>query len=170
MVSAREISSIVRDAKCDWRRAESRDAPILLQWRNDPVSVMYSKSRAPVLPEQHASWLSTVLREESTELLIGESFGVPIATCRFESGKLTPGAFLVSINVAPAHRGHGAGQELLASAISHFLARHDADLLAEIHKDNIASERIFTKVGFRWVASDCDFNCFLLQATPKDAA
>lgn len=170
MVSAREISSLAQNAEFYWRGAGNHDASILLKWRNDPVSVMYSKSRAPVSPEQHASWFAAILRKKNTELLIGESRGVPIATCRFECDKITPDAFLVSINLDPSHRGHGMGRLLLTSAVSHFLSRHSSDLLADIHKNNIASERIFTGAGFRWVRSDGDFNRFLYQVAPGDAS
>jgi len=170
LVSAREDSSIAAAADWSWRFAEQRDASILLEWRNDPVSVMYSKSSAPVSPEQHAKWFEAALRDKVNEILVAEAVGIPIATCRFESGNLAPDAFLVSINVAASRRGHGMGGQLLTSAISHFFSRHSSDLVADIHKNNIASERIFTGTGFRWVGSDGDFNRFLLRASSEDAS
>ena len=170
MVSAREDSSIAGVADWSWRCAELRDASILLQWRNDPTTVRYSKSGALVSRDEHARWFEAVLRDKVKEILVSEANGIPIATCRFESGNLTPDAFLVSINVAPKLRGYGIGEQLLTSAISHFFSRHSSDLLADIHKDNIASERIFTRAGFRWVGSDGDFNRFLLQAVSGDAS
>lgn len=170
MVSARENSPIARVAKLSWRRAEMRDALILLQWRNDPVSVMYSRSGATVSPEEHAGWLDSALQNKKTYFLISESDAIPIATCRFESAELMPNTHLVSINLAPSHRGHGISQELLTSAISHFFAEHSSNLLADIHKENIASERIFTRAGFRWMGLDGGFNRFLLPAQHGNGA
>ena len=170
MVSTRENSSVAEVADWSWRVAELRDASILLQWRNDATSVRYSKSGAPVDPDNHAVWLAAALQDKGTEVLIAESHGTPIATCRFELCESTPKAFLVSINLAPNRRGQGMGGQLLISAVSHFFSRHNSDLLADIHKNNAASERIFMRAGFRWVRSDDDFNRFLLQGASGDTS
>jgi L-amino acid N-acyltransferase YncA len=132
--------------------------------------VKYSKSCATVSPEQHASWFSSALRDRDTALLIAESHGMPIATCRFEPTDSTRNTFLISINVAPNHRGHGMGLALLSSGISRFFDAHHSHLLAEIHKENIASERIFKNVGFKLLGADGDFNRFWLQKPDESAA
>lgn len=121
-------------------------------------------------PGNHAIWLAAALQDKGTEVLIAESHETPIATCRFESHESTPTAFLVSINLDPNRRGEGMGGQLLISAVSHFFSRHNSDLLADIHKNNTASERIFMRAGFQWVRSDGDFNRFLLQATSGDTS
>jgi L-amino acid N-acyltransferase YncA len=118
----------------------------------------------------HTIWLAAALRDKGTEVLIAESHGTPIATCRFEPSESTPNASLVSINLAPHRRGQGMGGQLLISAVAHFFSRHNSDLLADIHKNNAASERIFMKAGFRCVRSDGDFNRFLLKAASGDAS
>jgi len=125
------------------RPAQSRDAADLLAWRNDPLTREMSRSAGAVTPEQHQAWFAAVLEGAEVTLLIGESEGVKVGMVRLDHGPETE----VSINVNPACRGRGYGEALLTLA----LARVERPVFAEIKPENLASQRLFERVGFRFL-------------------
>lgn len=129
------------------RPATARDAEHLWLWRNDPVTRAMSKNHEPIRWQDHLAWLSPRLTRDSGLLLIGELGRKPAGTVRFDPG--AQDGFWVSINIAPDHRGRSLGAALLAAACDTFYREHGPQPLhAEIRPDNVASERIFTTLGF----------------------
>lgn len=129
------------------REATDADSERIWLWRNDPLMRAMAKSSDPIPWHVHDHWFGAALASAETELLIGESGGEPVGMIRFDA--VEGGAYLVSINVAPARRGHGIGAALLREGCRVFGLRHpDCSLEAEIRRGNTASERIFTGCGF----------------------
>lgn len=147
----------------NWRLATRDDSDILFHWRNDPIAIKYSKSGRAVTWEEHTTWLSGVLLSNSTLLLVAEVEGVALATSRFDLYVPLPNAYVISINIDAGHRGHGIGLELLQTVISLFLSALKADLIADIHRENLPSERLFKRAGFKFIQSDGDFNRMMLK-------
>jgi L-amino acid N-acyltransferase YncA len=160
LVSTRENSLISPYKKFTWRLAQANDCAVLLDWRNDPVSIRYSKSHAPVTQEEHNRWFTTTLGSTNTLLLIAEIDGVATATTRFDRVSRNLPAYRISINVAPNHRGKGLGNHLLCSAISKFFTLRNADLVADVHQDNIVSQKVFKSAGFVETKVNGDFKQF----------
>ena len=167
MVSARENGLVGRNESFTWRQAQANDCAVLLDWRNDPVSVRYSKSKAPISEKDHNRWFTDALRDDNTILLIAETDGLPIATTRFDRPPSDSPVYLVSINIAPSHRGKGMGKQLLRSAISNFFSFRNADLVADVHQDNLASQKIFASAGFLETKVDGEFKQFFYSADTR---
>lgn len=165
MVSTRENGHVGSLNNFKWRQAQASDCAVLLQWRNDPVSVYYSKSQAVVSEEDHARWFANALRCNDTVLFVAELNKTPIATTRFDKKSIGSDVYLISINIAPSYRGKGMGKDLLLSAISKFSSLRNADLVADVHQDNLASQKIFVAAGFIETKIECDFKHLLY--TPK---
>lgn len=168
MVSARENSLVGFDESFTWRQAQAFDCAVLLDWRNDPVSVLHSKSRAPISEKDHSRWFVDALRNDNTVLLIAETNGLPIATTRFDRSPSDSLVYLVSITVAPSHRRKGMGKQLLSSAISNFFSSRNADLVADVHQYNLASQKIFTSAGFLEEKADSEFKQFRYSADTRN--
>ena len=60
-------------------------------------------------------------------------------------------AEILSIVVAPKHRGEGLGRSLLAHHLMTLHTRHVARLFLEVEDGNLAAERLYRHVGFREV-------------------
>lgn len=148
MVSSRKENGVATRPLFLWRRANSGDAQLLLDWRNDPKTVLNSKSGATVSPQEHTNWFKAALKSENTVLFIAEMDQRPIAMTRFDRADSNPRTFVVSINLSPSQRGNGLGSELLGSAVLEFQAIKKANLIAEIRHGNIASEKVFKSAGF----------------------
>ena len=99
----------------------------------------------------HAAWWRN--REQAGRLLLiavtedGRSVG-QIRFDRIVEPGGTPAA-VVSIGLAPEFLGHGYGRRCLAEAIAYRERACGSEaLLADIHRENVASTRIFEQCGF----------------------
>jgi RimJ/RimL family protein N-acetyltransferase len=96
-------------------------------------------------------------------VMIAEKAFRGVGTIRFDAAvnDITALTWEVSIVVSPIDRGHGIGGEMLAKGCKKFTL---FPIIAEIRKDNIASQKIFERCGFRQVEAasnsadtrDCD--------------
>ncbi|HEX3366918.1 GNAT family N-acetyltransferase [Phenylobacterium sp.] len=122
------------------RRATAADALDVLAWRNDPQTRAMSRSHEPIDEAAHGVWFAKMLADPKVMLLIGETGAEKLGMVRFDHLEPTE----VSININPAHRGHGHGHALLSQA----LAQVDGDVAALVQDDNLASRRLFERAGF----------------------
>ena len=128
------------------RLASEADCAVLLQWRNDPITVAMSLVSEPVPLDDHVRWFNGVLANPSRHLLIGEADGVRYGTVRFDEIDDTAE---ISITVNPEFRGQGIGGKLLAAAdVWAKEELHLGRIIAQIKNDNPASLAIFHKAGY----------------------
>jgi RimJ/RimL family protein N-acetyltransferase len=131
------------------RRATADDADLLLGWANEPAVRAASLRPDPIDRPTHLRWLAVQLTDPARRIWIGEdSAGAPVGVIRFEVE--LDGWAAVSISVASAARGRGAGSRLLAAGI----AAANADLRpdgfrARVRVGNGASIALFRGAGFR---------------------
>jgi RimJ/RimL family protein N-acetyltransferase len=129
------------------RTATERDAPLLLEWRNDPLAVRFSVTGREVTPAEHEQWLITRLGDPDTRLWIAEEGSAAVGQVRVD---LDNGIGIVSIGVAPDRRGRGVASAMLRSMLMEMEADPRASRLrAMAHRENIASVRAFEGLGFR---------------------
>lgn len=135
-------------ARVHVRRATHEDSPLLLAWRNDPVTRAASVNSDVVAPEDHDAWFAKVVDSPQHRLLIGLDLDdVPAGMVRFDLRSST--VWEVSINVAPERRGHGVGGDLLAAGLESFAHEQpQVALIARVHHDNAASNALFARAGF----------------------
>lgn len=144
-----------RDADLLLHPAQLSDVAAILDLRNDTDSVRWSRSNRRVDPEEHAAWFAGVLENPATRVWIARRASRTVGQVRVE---VRDGTGTVSITVAPNDRGHGLGTDLLRAlprALSSDQQVHT--LVAEIHRDNVASRRAFARAGFGETGSDGDF-------------
>jgi RimJ/RimL family protein N-acetyltransferase len=123
------------------RKATEADALEVLAWRNDPLTRAMSRTHEEVSQAAHLAWFARVLADPRAILLIGELAGEKVGMVRFDCGAETE----VSINLNPAHRSRGLGYALLSQA----LAWAPGEVVAEIRDENLASQQLFERAGFR---------------------
>lgn len=141
------------------RPAVAADRELLLAWRNDPKAVEFSRSGAPVDAEEHGRWLSWVLRHPATRLWVGEIDGLACGQVRVDVRR---GVGVVSVSVAPEHRGRGLGAALLVALQGALGADHQVvRLVAEVHEGNVASRRAFARAGFLEQSASRPFLCLV---------
>ncbi len=119
------------------RAATLEDAPLLFEWRNDPLTREASVNEAPVEWDQHLSWLRASLETGDRELLIAEADGEPVGVVRIDHGEETE----LSWTVAPSARGRGLGKAMVRMALP------SGPVIATIKRENRASQRIAQAVG-----------------------
>lgn len=124
------------------RAATQDDAQRLFDWRNDPVTRAMAIQTDPVPWDGHVGWLTASLANPRRRLLIGLSDGVPMGTLRFDLSD----EILVSITLAPDHRGRGLALPLLTAGID--TLDRPTRLLAQVKPGNTASQRLFERAGF----------------------
>lgn len=130
------------------RRATLEDAQLLLSWRNDAAARSMSRSTSEVTWDEHRAWLARAVQDPERLLLVAEDAGRPVGTVRWDRRSHTD--WEVSISVSPSLRGRGYGPSLLAAAEAFLLEDHlPARLIATIHEDNKASERLFARAGYQ---------------------
>ena len=142
-----------RNADLNVRKAEPSDAIRIYDWRyGDDSWKLYRAAQRPDL-RSHLAWFSRALENPAYQLLIAELGGRPVSHIRLDT--IDQGtAVEIGICVAPGNRGLGIGKRSIAEAVKIAHGQDVRDVRAEIHRDNIASERIFRACDFG--PSECD--------------
>ncbi|MGH3878627.1 MAG: GNAT family N-acetyltransferase [Actinophytocola sp.] len=160
-VDGRGAERILDACEIGIREATGADAERLLEWRNDPDTLAWSRGHHPVAEPVHRRWLASSLQNPNRLLLVAET-DHPNGTVRFD--RIDDDTWEVSITVAPADRGKGLAEKLLTLGEAALRARHrPSTILANIHEDNTRSLTLFRHAGyedsnrqadgpFRWLA------------------
>lgn len=127
------------------RDADEGDCADLWLWRNHPKARAVSLSSDEIPWDGHRDWFAASLLRADRKILIAEQSGVSVGYVRFDD---VDGAWLVSIALAPRVYGWGMAAEALAAGVAAMQARGHARFSAEIHRDNVAAQRIFATCGF----------------------
>ena len=137
--------------KLHLRHACEADCELLWQWANDAVTRHNSFNTAKITLAEHKTWFSQMMINKNIKIYIMLEDDIPVGQVRlsFEN------RWQISYSIAPAFRGHGYGYTLLQLAEDKLTSYgHVGEVLyAEVKKDNIASQRIFAKLGFKQVKS-----------------
>lgn len=129
------------------RAATEADAELLLAWRNDAETRAWSRDGDPIGPADHRAWLRRVLADRDRRLLVAELADRPVGTVRFD--RAGGGEWEVSITVAPTHRGRGLAGRILTAGERALRATVTVDtILANVHRDNLASRALFDSAGY----------------------
>lgn len=143
------------------RAATAHDADLLLEWRNDPITLAMSQNSTPVAPETHTAWFQKTLSNDKSLIFIAELADDAIGMVRFDMTQ-DDDAAEVSINIAPRARNQKLATPLLHLANVQIAASVPTvkKLTARIKTDNTRSQRAFERAGYAQVREEDGYNFY----------
>ncbi len=126
-----------------------KDAKFLFVLRNKPYVYKNSGTPRPVEWQEHIDWLGKVLSGEANkELFIVKFEEKSIGQVRFDYNN---SQVIVSVSLLKEFQGRGIAFLALQKAIKRISKERKVKaFLAEIHQENIASQKLFKKLGFQF--------------------
>lgn len=130
-------------------------------WRNDPISIFYSKNKKKITLEAHNKWFHKSLKDKKIKSYIGylveNNKKKKIGVVRFD---IKNKYALVSINLNPIMRGKGLSYDLLAAGVKKILKFKKIKLIAQIKNNNFPSIKCFLKNRFYFLKSRKQYNFY----------
>jgi len=143
-----------------FRLAEAQDEDILLSWRNNPNVKKYSRSNQDISSMAHKNWFNLRLLDLSNEpILIFQFEGKKIGMTRLDTIEGTISLYEISVLVSEDFQGRGFATNMVAQSLNFASKNLQANgVIASIHRKNLASIRLFTKLSFEKISdSDSEF-------------
>lgn len=136
------------------RPASADDEGLILRWANDPLVRQNAFNPDTITAANHHAWFSQRLGETSVcqICIIQTNEGIPIGQVRFEKNNEN---WEIHYALDQYARSRGVGSRVLESAILLFKKQHvKANLFGRVKIENVLSQKIFRRLGFKEVASD----------------
>lgn len=149
--------------KLTFRNASIDDARLLFDWRNDPTTILNSRSNSDLVFESHISWLKATLDNPIRRLLITEQDGQPVGTVRVDHE--ADGSVELSWTVAPEARGRGIASRMVQLAVDEILG--SCTVRAEVKIGNEASIKVARAAGLQVSKQEGEVLHFYRPAPPK---
>lgn len=145
------------------RDVRHEDSNFLLEWRNALDVRVNAVNQSRISVKEHGEWLnSRLLQLRSEPFWVFENEIEKIGIVRFDKA-ISLNKYEVSILINPSLRGQGLGQTILKEALTKFYSEFQiARVTARVHKQNIASMRLFLGSGFIPFEDQGDFQCLEL--------
>ncbi|MEO7300894.1 MAG: UDP-2,4-diacetamido-2,4,6-trideoxy-beta-L-altropyranose hydrolase [Verrucomicrobiota bacterium] len=132
-------------------RATLDDAKILWEWANDPSVRQNAFQTEPIPWTAHLGWMEKKLRSFDTFIWIARDEEKCIGQMRIDVSGNSASA---DVSVSSSHRASGRGPELFIKGLREFWKeRPDIKVVAQIKKENQASQKMLKLAGFRTVLS-----------------
>lgn len=162
---ARRVAAIMAAGKLWVRPAVMADAEAVWHWRHAEEAARFYRNQRVTPLDEHCAWFARALADPARHLLIVEEKGRPLGHVRLDQDPAHTAAAELGICLDPVQRGRGLALPLLEAAQGWAFARGFSSLRAEVHRDNLASHRLFTAAGYRLISSSGDFSCYELTET-----
>jgi RimJ/RimL family protein N-acetyltransferase len=129
------------------RNAVMEDVDLTYTWANDPITRKYSFSQEFIPLVDHQNWFAGKINDQNCIYKLFEKGGKPVGSIRLD---IDGQEGLISYLIAPEHTGKGYGKKMLELAVQKLEnARPEIKMLKGlVRNDNIASVKIFEKLGF----------------------
>lgn len=127
---------------------------LLFGWVNDPTSLQAKlATTGPVALAEHQAWFAARLADPDSHLWIVRVGDQDVGQVRLQR---KAAAFEVDIFIDPRSRGRGLAVTAVTQAIAVLRQARggDAPVEAAVRRENAASRRLFTTLGFRVVGDD----------------
>jgi UDP-2,4-diacetamido-2,4,6-trideoxy-beta-L-altropyranose hydrolase len=134
--------------------AGRRDAELLFFWRNDPLARAMSFDDGVIDWDTHLQWLDTKLADADVSIFIGVADGLPVGQARLD---FTAGEAELSYSVDPLVRRLGFGMALAEQAVRSAGRVPAGGFRARVKAGNLASRRIFERLGWRATMAGADY-------------
>ena len=122
------------------------DCDIILNWRNDPISRLYSRNKNIILKKDHIKWFNLKLNSKNDITLIAKISHLRLGTVRYD--KIKEKLFEVSININPNFRKIGLSKQILKLSEKEIKAK-DVLIKAFVLKENLASIKLFKSCKYK---------------------
>jgi len=145
------------------REATIDDAKLLFDWANDDEVRATAVVKKTIAWDEHIHWLTNKLQDSQSRIyILTDEKNENIGVIRFDKDNDT---FVISYSIDKLHRGKGMGYLILQLGIKEILKNESqCKFVASVQTDNIASNKIFEKLGFRLerteVIKEYTFNIF----------
>jgi RimJ/RimL family protein N-acetyltransferase len=127
------------------RFAKPQDSKLYWEWANDAKVRKNAFNEDFIEWEEHKKWFETNLSNSNVILLIIERDSVPIGQVRFNKEGAN---FKIDYSLAKQFRGKNLAIPMLNEAIDYLKTIEASILIAEVKKNNIASIKVFERIGF----------------------
>ncbi|MDD5433502.1 MAG: GNAT family N-acetyltransferase [Candidatus Pacebacteria bacterium] len=133
--------------KVKLRKADSSDIEFLWHLRNQPEVFKFFKNPKPVAFQEHLAWIMPILEGVSSkELFVIEVEGKQAGQVRMD---IEGEEAQISVSLLPKFQGKGIAYVALKMMVEKMKKKKKIKILqAEIHQDNIASQKLFARLGF----------------------
>lgn len=127
------------------RLACSTDVSTYFDWVNEAGVRQQSFNSEPVVWEAHRVWFQKKLQDQNCIMIVMEADEQPVGQIRFD---IDGGIACIDYSIDKDARGRNWAEILVKDGMA--LARRDRDLIfrAEVKRKNIASVKVFLKLGF----------------------
>lgn len=145
---ARRVLGAMKGALLSVRDAGWDDSRMIWEWANDPVTRGMSFSTDPIPLEGHERWFRQRLDDPGCLFGIGiDEDGGAVGQVRLENAG--EDERIISMSLAPEHRGLGLGSYLIEEGVRRAAERaRFSQVHAYIKSENQASVRAFMRAGF----------------------
>jgi RimJ/RimL family protein N-acetyltransferase len=127
--------------------------PLVREWRNEASVFGYMGTNRNLSLEEHMTWFDNRLKNVESYPLFGYYIeNQLIATTRIDPYEKH--SYEISIIVSPNHRKEGVAFFCLKDTLDYLVADakySETSIFATIHPSNVASFKLFTKLGFSQV-------------------
>lgn len=148
----------------EWR---PEDARLLWSWVNDEGVRRSSLRQDPIPWEEHERWFDQRLHDPATVAFIAQfDDDTPVGQVRFD--EVEDHRFEVDVTVAPEHRKQRLAVTILSEAVARLHEmKPEAEAIALVRPENLASIRSFEAAGFRRQGTvtrkNVDTLCFMME-------
>lgn len=137
-------SKIFRDIKL--RTATKIDLKIIFDWANDSDVRKNAFNMESITWEDHVNWFNKGLNSSNFLIFILEHNDIPIGQIRFEKEDVF---WKMDYSIRSESRGLGMGKKIVEMGIEKISGK----IKAWVKKENIASCKVFEKLGFEKISS-----------------
>jgi len=141
------------------KKVKKQDSQDVFKWRNDKVSIYFSKKKKRLSLINHNKWFNKNLDKQKIKFFMGFIKKKKVGIVRFDIKKNRYAK--VSINLNPKMRNRHLSKVLLGIAIKKFIKFKKIKLFAEIKKNNFRSISCFIKNSFYYFKTKDKFNYYI---------
>ena len=149
------------------RNASLEDLEITYAWANHPHTRQYAFNQRFISPEEHSNWFTGKIADHNCIYKLLVSGNEPVGSIRFD---LKGDEGLISYLIGPGHIGKGFGKKMLGLAILRMEKERTEikSIKGLVKKENIASVKVFEKLGFDKTELDEDVLEFRIKINHAD--
>lgn len=142
------------------RRCNLEDCDILYEWSNDKIVRQNAFNTSHILYSDHINWFTKSLESSKRIIFICMIDAIPVGMIRID---IENSEAMISYLIDKKYRGRGIGTYMVKLLQETIEGDMGIDrLIGLVKKDNIASCKVFEKLGYDNF-EDVDFNKYILN-------